>query len=230
MALFIAVSACYGANDFKIINKPKIELETAFVVPTQSSVRNESPALSNKIKLDFYSIYTDASFYLNINSTDTVLSVMTVPLSYNFFQMGIGVKYHLYDYFESFLENDLLFNQYFAFLYKDILKLQINTGYDIKLTTFKNKSLNPLFYQTLLFGVDFSWNINDLIQIYLGVNSMSEYDFSLIGTPIYNLGGNFKLKEDLTLGVNYEVKMIDMLAVAETISEMLLKIYMKVSF
>ena len=221
---------CYGENDFKILKSPKIEFQTSFTMPIKQSLRNESPAVTNKIKFDFYSINTDASVYLTVNSTDTVLSVMTIPVSYKLFQLGVGFKYHLYHYFNIFYENDFLFNQFFAFLYKDIIRLQINTGYDLKLTEFKNPIINPVFYQTILLGMDFIWNINKYIQVFVGVNSMSDYDFSLIGTPIYNLGANFKIKDKLSIGVNYETKMIDMVAVAETVSEMLLTVNMKVLF
>lgn len=228
--LFIFSISCFGLNDFKIIKTPDVDLKTTFTMPIQKSLRNEAPSVSTRIKLDFYSFNAAASFNVTVNSLDTVLSVLTIPFSFNLFEVGVGAKYHLYDYFDSFLENDFLLNQYFAFLYKDIIRLQINTGYSLKYTLFKfNKFIEPVFYQTIYLGLDFIWNITKYIQLYAGANSMSDYDFSLIGTPFYNLGFNFNLKENLMVGFNYEIKMIDMVAVAETFSEMLLSIYMEVS-
>ena len=58
---------------------------------------------------------------------------------------------------------------------------------------------------------------------------MSDFNFSLIGTPFYNLGLDLRLKENLTIGCNYEMQMTDMFAVVENITEMLFIMYMKVS-
>lgn len=228
--IFIFSINCYGINDFKILKTPKVEYETSYILPVKSSMKNEALAIAKKIKLDFYSINSDVALKISGNSTDTVLSIGAIPFSINFFESGLGIKYHLYDWYDSFLEHDFLLNQYFAFLYKNIVRIQVNTGFDYKIVSFKNKIINPLYYKTFYLGIDLFWNINKMIQVYASANTMDDFDFSLIGAPIYKIGGNINIRENILVGCNYATKMIDMVAVAENASETLLSLYMRVLF
>lgn len=226
--VFIVSFSCFGQNDFKILTRPDVNLEMSFYIPTKTSMRNEGPAYGNTIGVDFYSLKADASVYLTKTSADTVLSFFVQPYTSHFFKLGLDSKYHLYDYWDIFVEHDFLFGQYFTFFYKNHFSFTINTGYDLKITCFRNENITSLIYHTVLIALNFSWNINNFIELYGGASTMGKYDFSLVGTPIYDLGFNFKLKENLTIGFNYEMKMIDMIAVSENISEMMLNLYMRV--
>lgn len=227
--LFIAGN-CYGKNNFKISNKPDVDIKMTWAVPVLQSMKNRGPSFSNIVKLDFNSLYGDIGYNLNTDFSDTVLNFFVKPVSTKYFELDIGAGYHLYDYFSTFLEHDFIFRNNLSFVYKDIIRLRVNLGLFYKLTAFKNINIpEPVNYFTGILGIDFFWKINRLLRFSLGVNFVDYFDYSLMGTPYINLGLNCQLKEKLAVGMECKVKMIDNLAVTANISEMLLNLYFKVS-
>ena len=198
-------------------------------VPVWESMKNQAPFISSVVNLDFGSLYGDGGYNLSNIYSDTVFNFYIKPLAEKHFELDVGIGYHLYDYFTKFFENDFLFKSNLSYVYKDIIRLQLNLGCFGKVTIFKEKSLNNVSYFSAIFGIDFLWNINKYLKLYLGANTIDYFDYSLIGTPYFDLGLEYKADEKLAIGMGYKIKMIDMIAVAENISEMLLSFYMKVS-
>ena len=227
--MIYAMSYSYGENSFRISKKPEISFRTSITAPIQQSMKNRFPSVSSAIFFDFNSLYGELGFNICIDSSDTVLNLFLKPLAFDRFELGVGLGYHIYDYFSSFLEHDFLFNNYIACLYSDILRVQINFGLFEKVTKFKNlNKARLLCYTTFIFGVNINWNISKYIKLYSGVNSIDYYDYSLFGTPYFSSGIQLSLKDNFNVGIEYKMKLIDMVAVAENISEMLLTFYMKV--
>lgn len=199
--------------------------------PIQPSLKNESLSLSSIVYLDFSSIDVNGGFRFSPYSTDSVFNFLVTPLKLNIFELGAGCGYHFYDYFTSFVEHDIILNSHVAFLKDNIFRLQLNMGSFFKATFFKNKIItNNLWTPTIFLSLSFVWNINEHFRFFISASSIDYFDYSVIGTPFFKSGVDLIFSDKLSFGADYTMKFIDMIAVAENISEMLLSIYARVSF
>lgn len=229
--LFFGNIKLFAKNDFKINKRPDVGLKMSFLYPVQPSLKNQTLSLFSIVDLDFSSIDLDAGFRVSTDSTDSVVNFLITPLKFSLFELGLGCGYHFYDYFKVFTEQDIILNSHFAFLKGDIFRLQLNAGAFFKASFFKNQIItNNLWMHTIFLGLSLVWNINEHFRWFLSVSSIDYFDYAMIGTPFFKSGLDINFSHRLSFGADYTVKLIDMVAVAENISEMLLSVYVKVSF
>lgn len=232
MAFLIFFGAmCYGGNNFKILSRPEVCIKTSITAPLQTSLKNETVSFSNIVMLDFSSLYFDIGFSLSDGHTDSVVRSFIKPLSLRWCEFGIGAGYHLYDYFTSFIEQDILSGCYFNFNCCDWLKIQVHSGHILKVTSFRDSSIDKRLVNSSWFvGLSFFFIVNDFFNIYFDFKSTDFYDYPFLGTPFFKLGGEIKCNKNISIGADYTLKMIDMIAVAESPSEMLMTFYGKIKF
>lgn len=227
--MFTVITNCFGENLFKINNVPKIKAITSVAAPIQMSLKNEGPSISNIFSFDFTSIKLNVGVSFNGKATDTIVDFLISPIKLNNFQWSIWTGYHLYDYFGSFREHDFLAGSYVLFYPIKNLWLKLDNGSILKTTDFYNTEItNILFKASYFLGFSVIWDINDIFRTYVEARSLSTFDYPLMGTPFFSLGVEARCTPKITIGIDYTVKMIDMVAVAENISEMLLQIYSRI--
>lgn len=228
---FLFGGSLFGKNYFHLEKRPDIKIKSSLLYPTQPSLKNETLSLSNIVAFDFSSIDADVGFRISTDSSDTVLNFLITPLKNDGFELGAGLGYHFYDYFKVFTEQDIIFNSQVAFLKKDIFRFQINLGTFLKATFFRNNIItNNLWKPTAFIGFSFLWNINEHFKWYFSMSSIDYYDYSFLGTPFFKTGLDVIFSKRLSFGLDYTVKLIDMFAVAENISEMILGLYVRTRF
>ena len=227
LVLFLPLG--YSTNYFKIQKSPIIRTEVGVTAPIQVSLKNEGPIFSNILSLDFDSLLLDSGFSVNEKSTDSIIDLLVTPITLQKFKWSLWLGYHLYDYFTSFYENDFLFGSFVIFNPIKSLRIKIDNGSILKLTSFKNNDINnPIFKCSYFLGLSIIWDINHLFRTYAQACSTSTFDYSLFGTPFFTLGFEVNCTNKIVLGTDFQMKLIDMVAVAENISEMLLRFYLRI--
>lgn len=231
VVLLFTGAFCYSSNNFKILSKPNIGLKTSIIVPLKTSMKNQTVSFSNIIGLDFSSLYFDVGISFSDGHSDYVFQSFIKPLSLRFFEFGGGIGYHLYDYYSYFLEQDIISGCYFNFNCYKWFKIQIHSGHILKITSFNDSSIDKRLVNSSWFaGIKFNFILNELFNIYLDFKSTDYYDYPFLGTPFFKLGCEIKCTDNFLLGADYTLKIIDMIAVAETPSEMLMTFYGKINF
>ena len=221
-------SPIFAKNYFKVESKPIIRTEASISAPVRPSLKNENPRFSNVLSFDFDSIYCDVGFSFNTKATDTIVDFRITPLNYEKVWWAFWMEYHFYDYFDIFREHDFLTGSYVVLNFFKPVEFKLDTGVFLKLTDFYNPIItNEIPKGSYFLGFSLSWDINKLFKTFFEAKSLSLYDYPPFGTVFFTLGLECNCTDKITIGCDYKTKYIDMGAVAENISEMLLRFYMR---
>lgn len=166
---------------------------------------------------------------LGVNFTngnyDFTTEVIYWPRFFDLFNLGLGFRYHLYDYVGVFLENDFLFNSYFKIQPLSWLCLFANCGYFYKLSVIDGFD-EPLGNN--------SFNLNSGLYIYpddrwtlsLSLLTTNYFNCPLFFTAIFETGAEFEvLPANFSTGLELSAKFYDIFVNSQDLSQFNIKIY-----
>ena len=210
------------------------EIQTSFIIPAslKCDLQNEVLGLENYTSFDFKELYLDCGFSMQAEKFNFTTGVYYMPLFLEKFRLGIGLNYHLYRYFETFTENDIVPSIRFRWCRTDFFNLDFDCGFIYKIADIDamhnyKSSLNDFSYFLELF---MRWQFTPTFDFYFSLKSIDYFDYPLLGTPFFKTGFDYEFTEGAKLNIDLTLKFVDMITSAVYLSECILRTGVKVNF
>ena len=227
----IALSAYEKHVNWFTAENPEIGIQYGNSIPFNKDLRNPNPSADIIFSADFTELKLDTGFKYQFDQFDLTNRIIYMPTFYDSFQTGIGITHHLYRYSDCFTENDLATTVRFSWIKGPVFTFENSAGFLFKFAFIDSlKYYKPIIYNfAYQFELLCKWHIYDFSDVWCALNLQDYYDYPLAISPFFKFGADFILDPNLTVGVDYTLKYIDMFFSAVYLNESILRFTVKVT-
>ena len=230
--IFMLASCFSEAIHWFTPDKP--EIQNTFVIPLslKSDLQNETFGFENYNSFDFKELYLDCGLSLQKEKFNFTTGVYYMPLFFNTFRAGVGLNYHLYRYFDTFTENDIVPSIRFCWCRFDFFSMEFNSGYIIKIADIDamreyKSSINDFSY---FLEFSMKWQLSPVLELYCSAKTIDYFDYPLLGTPFFKAGVDYELTERIKLNADLTFKFVDMITSAVYLNECIFRSGVRLCF
>ena len=203
----------------------------ALAAPMRRDLRSTSPAEQLILSYDARELRFDAGLQYQANQYDFATHLYYMPTIHDICQVGIGINYHYYRYFNEFSERDVIGTLRFRWIKGPVFSFEVGAGYLYKVASIEAvREYTPNIYN-FSYNFDFisSWQFTSSFDFWGGLKLQDYFDYPLALSPILKMGMDFKCNPNLTFGFDGSLKFIDMFFSAVYLNETKLRLLCKVA-
>lgn len=213
--------------DFSL-SKPELTVTANLGIPFLTDQKRDCPKFFAEAGLNFSQLNLEAGIQQTGTKTDISFAAIYWPKLFGILNVGPGFKYHFFNHNSDFTEHDILAGLYIAY-HGPVLTFFSQGSFFTKISNIPAlATAQCVLNSSLQLNINFYWKVTELTDVYFLVESSTFYDYFLFCTPIFTTGAEYKIMNNVALGSNLEVTLIDMFTVSSSITQITMNLYAKV--
>lgn len=152
------------------------------------------------------------------------------PSYKNIFNLGVGSIFHVYNKRDEFNEINFLPGIFCKYKIGNNFFIMANFLYLLKSSYFYCLGLDSfnLINNNIAFSIKASYKIKNLMNVYTELSSYTLYRYMLYFAPLFKMGLNFTLIDNVNFGTEIEFQYIDMFTLSANCNSVNLRAFLRI--